>query len=199
MGLPAAFALGAIGGLSKRFRTPSDKRAKRVLGGVVSAALDGNLVAIKVLAERRYNPPTGIASERAVWQSGYNQVASQRPDLIAAYEKAKPGLPKIDHSSPEAAAAAVTSGVGLYQPNALELAAQPIVDAATQVDAAGREALAQSAERVGLGGGAALAQQIRGTEGPLDKVIEFGKKPGGAIALAVGVLFAFFVIGRVLK
>lgn len=197
MGFPVAFAAGAVSSVAKRFKTPSDKRAKKVLPGVVSAALAGNLLAIKVLDERRSGH--GIASERAVWSGGYNQVASARPDLIAAYQKSKAELPAVDHKSPESAAQSVNANVGNYQPNALEMALAPVVNAGEANEAAAREALATAAERVGVGGGAELARQLRGGAGPLDKLIEFGQKPGGTLALVAGAVVLVVVVARAIR
>lgn len=190
-------AAGAVSGIAKRFKTPSEKRAKKVLPGVVSAALAGNLLAIKVLDERRTR--AGIEKERAVWRGGYTQVAQARPDLIAAYQKAAANLPAVDHSSPESAAQTVNAGVGNYTPNAAEQLVQPIADSVAASEAQIREGLASAAERLGVGGGAALASGIRGTEGPLDRLIEFGKKPAGTITLAVGVIVAIVIVARVVR
>lgn len=91
------------------FKTPSEKRAAKVLPGVVAAAMGGNLLAVKVLDTRRF---LGIQKERDVWASGYNQVAQARPDLISAYEAHKDSLGAIDQSGPEAAAASITASAG---------------------------------------------------------------------------------------
>lgn len=194
-------AAGALSGLSKRLRTPSEKRAAKVLPGVVSAALAGNLLAVKVLDERRNGGahPAGIAKERAVWDKGYNQVLSQRPDLITAYQAARATLPVVDHSSPESAAQSVNSNVGLYTPNPAEQIVQPIAEAVAGSEAQIREGLASAAERIGVGGAAEAARKIRGQDGPLDRLIEFGQKPAGTITLVVGVIVAVVIVARVVR
>lgn len=96
-------------GFGVSFKTPSDKRAAKVLPSVVQSALAGNLTALRCLDERRGppGPPTqvGVAAERAVWAGGYSQVVTQRPDLLTLYNANKGNIPAINHSSPEAAAA----------------------------------------------------------------------------------------------
>lgn len=104
MSLGAVTSIASSVGLSipgVSFATPSEKRAAKVLPSVVQSALTGNLTAFKCLDERR---TIGIAKERAVWVGGYNQVVTQRPDLIAIYNQHKDKIPALNHSSPEAAA-----------------------------------------------------------------------------------------------
>jgi hypothetical protein len=84
-------------------KEPSEKRAAKVLPQVVQSALSGNLIAVAVLFSRT---TFGISAERAVWQGGYNQVAAQRPDVVAQYQARAASLivPAAAQSSPEAAA-----------------------------------------------------------------------------------------------
>lgn len=95
-------------GVHISFAKPSEQRAAKVLPGVIQSALSGNLTAIKCMDERRGppGPPTqvGVAKERAVWAGGYNQVVTQRPELLTQYNQYKDKIPAINHSSPEAAA-----------------------------------------------------------------------------------------------
>jgi hypothetical protein len=91
---------GRVLGIS--FKTPSEKRAAKVLGGVVNSANAGNLNAVAILDSRRY---IGIAKERAVWSGGFNRVSSS---VRAAYDPMaaalKAGIPASAQSGPEAAA-----------------------------------------------------------------------------------------------
>lgn len=108
LGAVTSIASTVASGVHISFKTPSDKRAAKVLPSVVQSALSGNLTALKCLDERRGppGPPTqvGVAAERAVWAGGYNQVVTQRPDLLALYQANKAKIPAVNHSSPEAAA-----------------------------------------------------------------------------------------------
>src|SRR6266576_32859 len=86
------------------FQKPSDQRAAKVMPGVIQSALSGNLTAVRCLYERS-RPTFGIASERAVWLGGYNQVVTQRPELLTAYNKYKDRVPAVNNANPETAAA----------------------------------------------------------------------------------------------
>lgn len=66
-------------------------------------------------------------------------------------------------------------------------------------EAAVREAAAQVVERVGVGGGAAGAQALRGTSGPLDTLIEFSQKPGGTIILVVSAVAIVILLASVAR
>jgi hypothetical protein len=91
-------------GLHVSLTQSSDKRAQAVLPSVVQSALNGNLTAWRCLDERRN---LGIATERAVWASGWAQASTQRPDLLALYNQYKSKVPAVNNTSPEAAAASV--------------------------------------------------------------------------------------------
>lgn len=107
-GLVPAIAAPLISKVAPKisFKTPSDKRAERVLGGVVSAANSGNLNAVAILDTRRN---IGIAAERAVWAKGYAQLSSA---VLAAYTPNRAAIiaaiPASAQKSPEAAAAWAT-------------------------------------------------------------------------------------------
>lgn len=68
----AAKAVSIIPGIS--FKTPSEKRARKVIPGVVASANNGNLVAVAVMDNRRRIGGAGIAKERAEWQKGFDSV-----------------------------------------------------------------------------------------------------------------------------
>lgn len=89
-------------------KEPSDKRAAKVVPQVVQSAVAGNLLAIAVLASRS---TYGISAERAVWQNGYNQVASSRPDLVQQYQARKASLQVPGFPDPETAAQWATANV----------------------------------------------------------------------------------------
>jgi len=120
-----------IGGLHFSFAKPSDKRAAAVMGGVIQSALTGNLTALKCLDERRTKPsftaPIGISSERAVWEQGYQQAVTTKPELVAQYSANRSRIPAIDHSSPETAAASALarpfSASGVQTPAPVQSAA----------------------------------------------------------------------------
>lgn len=90
------------GGVHISLQKPSDTRAAKVLPGVVQSALSGNLTAVRCLDERRN---IGIDKERAVWLGGYNQVVTQRPELLTLYNQYKKQIPVVNNANPEAAAA----------------------------------------------------------------------------------------------
>lgn len=81
--------------------------------------------------------------------------------------------------------------------NAVAELTEPLRSAAEQGVANVREAAAQTVERAGVGGGAALARKVRGSEGPLDKVIAIVKRPGGTV-LAIGIGVGLIVLVTVL-
>lgn len=128
--------------LASMFKTPSDKRAKKVIGPVIASANSGNLTAVAVMDNRRRVGGAGIASERAVWQNGFNQVTGavravydpiasrilgsipsgyKGPEEAAAYALANPqGPPAAGTSAPP------TQGVPTpQQPSVLPPPAQP--------------------------------------------------------------------------
>lgn len=105
----AAKAFSVIPGIS--FKTPSEKRARKVIPGVVSSANSGNLVAVAVMDNRRRIGGAGIAKERAEWQKGFDQVI---PAVRAVYDpiasKVLASIPS-GYPGPEAAAQYATQTV----------------------------------------------------------------------------------------
>lgn len=166
------------------FKTPSEKRARAVIPGIVAAANNGNMAAVAILDTRR---GIGIDKEKAEWAKGYSQISSA---VLQAYTPNRAryidAIPASAQAGPEAAASyALQSSVGLP---ALDQAFAPINAALATSDAAFREGVAQTAERVGVGGGAAVAKAARGTGGSLDTLIAFTQKPAGMLtAVIVGV------------
>lgn len=96
---------GALGISPGRFKAPSEKRAARVIPGLIASALGGNLTAAAAIVERATS--TGGAgvtkgAELVLWK----QAAAQLPaGLVASVQKYFKQIPHIDHSNPEMAAA----------------------------------------------------------------------------------------------
>lgn len=116
--LPAAAALAAASklGLGGLFKTPSEKRAGKVVGAVVASAVNGNLTAAKAILERT---EIGISKERAVWRSAWAQVPQKVKTLLKQYGELVPG---VDHTNPETAAETALSRA--VDANELERAAE---------------------------------------------------------------------------
>jgi hypothetical protein len=79
-------------------KTPSEKRAGKVVGGVLSSALQGNLTAVKCIRDRT---TFGISAERAVWNTALQQIPRELLDQAVKYAAQ---IPAVDHSTPESAA-----------------------------------------------------------------------------------------------
>jgi hypothetical protein len=98
------FAAGALmkggsllGGIAKRLKQPSEKRAAAVAPQAVASANQGNLTAAKMICDRT---TFGIAKERAVWSQACAQV---NPAITAAAQAARIPAGYIDQSTPESA------------------------------------------------------------------------------------------------
>lgn len=119
------------GGVHISFQKPSEVRAAKVLPGVVQSALSGNLTALRCLDERR---SIGLAKERAVWEGGYQQVVTQRPELLTAYNQFKKQIPAVNNANPEAAAASALanpySAKGMGTPSATTATDSPALEVA---------------------------------------------------------------------
>lgn len=119
------------GGVKISLQKGSDTRAAKVLPSVVQSALSGNLTAVRCLDERRN---LGIQAERAVWLGGYNQVVTQRPELLTQYNQYKKQVPVVNNASPETAAASVLanpfSAPGMGTPASATLTDTPALSAA---------------------------------------------------------------------
>src|SRR4051812_9803241 len=85
------------------FKTPSEKRARKVMGAVVAAANNGSMKAVAILDTRRTR--AGIEKERAEWRNGFAKVS---PGIIATYNVNRVAyvnaIPESAQASPEAAA-----------------------------------------------------------------------------------------------
>lgn len=121
-----------VGGVRINFAKPSQQRAAAVLPGVIQSALSGNLTAFRCLDERR---SIGINKERAVWEGGYQQVVTQRPELLAQYNQYKKQIPAVNNATPEAAAASALanpfSAPGMGTPAAATTTATPELSVVT--------------------------------------------------------------------
>jgi hypothetical protein len=98
------FAAGALmkggsllGGIAKRLKQPSEKRAAAVAPQAVASANQGNLTAAKMICDRT---TFGIAKERAVWSAACAQI---NPAITAAAQAARIPAGYIDQSTPESA------------------------------------------------------------------------------------------------
>lgn len=104
--VPAVLSLlgggGFLGGLSKRFKAPSEKRAAGLVPALVASANSGNLTAVKGLIERANKPM--IAKESAVWKAAAAQIA---PAMVALAIKNNAQIPAADQSGPEQFSASV--------------------------------------------------------------------------------------------
>lgn len=111
-------------------------------------------------------------------------------DLLPGWNPTAAALARIRQYDPGFRVTGSSAQLVQDQPSGLQLVTEPLraaVDDSTRVSEAQiREAAAQTAERVGVGGGAAAAQQLRGTSGPLDTLIGFAQKPGGTVILVIG-------------
>jgi len=134
--LSVASKLPGLGGL---FKTASEKRAAKVAGALVASAVSGNLTAAKAINERQ---EIGIAKERSVWRSAWNQVPNKIRQQLKQYADIVPG---VDHTSPESAAeSALTRAVDV---NELIEAAEEKQRELREVRAAGARETAAARER----------------------------------------------------
>jgi hypothetical protein len=193
----AAYAVGSAvakkAGVHISLKTPSEKRARKVIPAVVASANSGNMAAVAILDRRRTS--AGIQKERNEWEHGYSQIAAS---VLAKYlpDRAKylAAIPASAQASPEAAASYATGTQITADSSPLEELAAPIVEAQANAEASLREGVAQAIERAGIGGAAAAAKQVRGASGTLDTVIGFAKKPAGVIVLVGGGVLLLIVV-----
>lgn len=94
--------LSFLGGLSGRFRKPSEKRAAAVAPQIVQAANAGNLTAARGLIDRAAHPM--LPKEQAVWVAALAQVA---PAILTAVQRNLASIPKASQRNPEEFAASV--------------------------------------------------------------------------------------------
>lgn len=103
--LPALIgALGSLGGLGKRFKAPSEKRAAAIAPAIIAAANSGNLTAARGLIERAAWPM--IAKEWDVWKAAAAQLA---PKMRAAVTKYAELIPAASQRNPEEFAASIAA------------------------------------------------------------------------------------------
>jgi len=170
------------------FKKPSPRYHGGPLYGTVNTFLsriaNGDVAAIRELDTLRRT-----AKDRGAWEALWQEYVKVQPlteAQRAAITQAEPGaiVPAARTGAP------ILAAPGTAAPSALSLVTEPLRaaldDSTTAQEAAIREAAAQTAERVGVGGGAALAGGLRGSSGPLDTLIEFSQKPGGTLTLVVG-------------
>jgi hypothetical protein len=180
-------------GVHVSLKTPSEKRARKVIPAVVASANSGNMAAVAILDSRRTR--AGIQKERNEWSHGFDQVAAS---VLAKYTpdrlKYIAAIPPDAQASPEAAASYATGTTITADSSPLEELAAPLTAAQKNAEAALREGLAQTIERAGIGSAAAAAAQVRGQSGPLDALISAAKKPAGVIVLVGGGVLLLIVV-----
>lgn len=127
-----------------------------------------------IFVQRNVNPNGGVWRELLpTWRP--------TPAALARIKQLDPNFVLRPGAAPAGAAATTSTVQQALDPLRAALAAGGD-------EAALREALAQTIERVGVGGGAAGAAAVRGTSGPLDQLIAFAQQPTGAVVLAVTAL-----------
>lgn len=104
--LPAVVGLlgGALGGVSKRFRAPSEVRAARLAPSIIQAANAGNLTAARGLIERAARPMK--VAESNVWKAAAAQLSA---DIVKQVSINSKSIPMADQSDPEHFAASVAA------------------------------------------------------------------------------------------
>ena len=157
---------GLLGGLGKRFRAPSDKRAAGLAPQLVIAANSGNLTAARGLIERAALPMN--MKEHQVWLAAAGQLA---PKVRAAVTKYAELIPAADQGGPEQFAASVQAQpVSLTQIEAQQAEELAAAKRERGAAAAGRAAVTARREAnltaIGTAGLTALA---RGGRRPLSR------------------------------
>jgi hypothetical protein len=99
--VPVAAALTGgklLGGLARRFRAPSERRASGPSQQLVASANAGNATAATAIY---YRQSVGIEKERAVWRAAFQQLT---PDMqLVGQRFSRQLLALTDHSTPESA------------------------------------------------------------------------------------------------
>ena len=93
-----------MGGLGKRFKAPSEKRAAGLAPAIVASANAGNLTAARGLLERAAKPMK--VAESLVWKAAAAQLSAA---TIAAVQKHLADIPQADQSGPEQFAQSVVA------------------------------------------------------------------------------------------
>jgi hypothetical protein len=158
--LPAVAGLlgsSLLGGLGKRFKAPSEKRAARIAPSIVAAANAGNLVAAKGLIERAAMPMK--RAEEIVWDKALAQLS---PKIIAAVTRYAERLPSASQANPEEFAAS--------------LAAAPVVDLA-QLETQERE----EANQRRAGAAAVARERAEAGERREARLLDVGGQIGAAV------------------
>jgi len=152
--LPALVAIGSSllgGGLGKRFRAGSNKRAASMAPAIVQSANAGNLTAARGLIERAAHPMN--ANEKMVWTSALAQLA---PRIVQAVHDNADLIPAADQGSPELFAASISaSPVMLHDIEEKHAAAAAAAE--SKASARRSAAAATQARREELLGGVATA------------------------------------------
>lgn len=167
--------------------------------GFLSRVASGDVGALRQLDQLRRTD-----KDKKAWQALWDEYVpvqplseSQRSFILQADPSKAGSLPAARTGAP------VLANPGAAAPSPIELVTEPIraavVSATEQGEATIREGLAQSVERVGVGGAAAVSRELRGGSGPLDTLIQFSQKPGGLVIIVVGGVLAVALIARALR
>lgn len=170
------------------------------VNGFLTRIAQGDLQAIRDVDRLRHND-----ADKKQWQLLWDQHVPLQPmndaqrQLVLQLDPSKAAILPAARSGPP-----VLANPGEAPPDPLSLAVEPlraaIVDSTAASEASIREAAAQTIERIGVGGAAAGAAQVRGTTGPLDQLIVAVQKPGVLLAVGIGVIVLIagvaYVAGR---
>lgn len=202
MGLPVAFAATAVKSLgvtltkSPRFGGGDGPLFSTVNGKLAQIAGGNNATVEEVDRLRKTD------ADKVQWQKLWDEYVPIQP-LTAQQRQTisylDPGKAGIVARAPQGPGQPILASPGEAAPSPIQQVLSPIQAAIDQADATVREGVAQSVERLGVGGGATLAAKVRGAGGPLDTLIEFSQKPGGTIALAVGALVVVVLVARAIR
>lgn len=171
----AGIATKVFGGIS--FKTPSEKRAAKVIGPVIAAANQGNLRAVAILDSRR---DLGIAKERAVWANGFSKVS---PSVLAVYGPQRAAIvaaiPASAKSGPEAAASWALQTAVTPDQTTIQKISDVVVPAFLDTQA-GREVKSAVVQSAVSSEAASAAQTVKSS----------------ALPLVLGAVTAFLLLGK---
>lgn len=190
--MPFLAVASAGASVAKAVGVSFKKPSPRYHGGPLFGTLNGFLSRIAsgdVAAIREVDTARRTSKDKGAWETAWQEYVKIQP----LTEAQRAVIAQLEPGALVPAArtgAAILASPGAAAPSALSLVTEPLRaaldDSTSAQEAAIREAAAQTAERVGVGGGALLAGNLRGSSGPLDTLIEFSQKPGGTLVLVVG-------------
>jgi hypothetical protein len=165
-GLGAVAVNTPVGGVKFSLKTPSEKRARKVIPGVVASANSGNLTAVAVMDNRRRIGGAGIAKERAEWEKGFSQVSAPvKASYIPVAGRLLASIPSGYKGPEEAAQYALANPQGVPQQSVtVTPSVGPAIPAQSPSDATGAPLPSQiyqspSQSPVASGGGGVTASE----------------------------------------